>query len=107
MLGRHHNGAARGGEGEQRDTRRAGAVARSTTGALGLTNASAAGWLSLTPAQDNAPSTSTLNFPVGDVRANGATVRLAADGSLALVYRSTAGATTHLMLDVTGYYAGG
>ncbi len=37
------------------------------------------------------PQTSTLNFPLGDVRANGVTVKLAANGSLSAVYAATAG----------------
>ena len=44
----------------------------------------------------------------GDTRANNVTVGLAADGSLSAVYRSaTAGATTNLIFDVTGYFLPG
>jgi hypothetical protein len=56
------------------------------------------------PVATNAPLTSTLNFPLSDTRANGVTVKLAANGSLSAVYMATSGARTHLLLDVTGYY---
>jgi len=51
------------------------------------------------------PTTSNLNFRVGDVRANGLTVQLGGStGSLSLTYLSAAGSTTDLVMDVTGYY---
>ena len=60
--------------------------------------------MSLTPTPTATPSTSSLNFERGDTTANGLTVPLGPDGSLAAVYRGPAGATTHVVLDVTGYY---
>ena len=51
-----------------------------------------------------AATTSTINFPVGDTRANGVTVALGAGGTLNAIYKATAGATTHLVFDVTGYF---
>ena len=52
-----------------------------------------------------APTTSTINFPTGEARANGITSRVdAATGKVSLVYKAGDGATTHLLLDVTGYY---
>ena len=59
----------------------------------------------MTKALDNTPATSTLNFPIGDVRANGVTGPLTAGGSVGLVYKASAGKTTHLILDITGYFA--
>jgi hypothetical protein len=50
------------------------------------------------------PSTSTLNFERGDVRANGLTVPLASGGCLWATYLSSAGNTTQLIVDVTGYF---
>ena len=51
------------------------------------------------------PSTSTLNFPLGDNRANGVTVPLAPDGTLSIVYNGApSAATTHALFDVTGYF---
>jgi spore germination protein YaaH len=57
------------------------------------------------PIQIVKPTTSTLNFRRGDVRANGLTVILGGNpGSLSVTYMSSAGNTTDLVLDVTGYY---
>jgi hypothetical protein len=50
------------------------------------------------------PLTSTLNFKKGEVRANGLSVGLAGDGTLAVTYMSSGSNTTDLVLDVTGYY---
>jgi hypothetical protein len=49
------------------------------------------------------PTSSTLNFPVGDNRANGVTVALSLAGELSATY-GAAGGTTHLVFDVTGYF---
>ncbi len=72
------------------------------TGNLTVTGQTKAGYIVLAPAAGG--STSTLNFPVGDTRANGVTVALGAGGSLNAVYKAAAGATTHLVFDVTGYF---
>jgi hypothetical protein len=75
-------------------------------GNLTVTQASAAGYLAIGPAPHNTPSTSTLNFPLHDDRANCAVTGLAADGSVSITYVSgTAGATTHVILDITGYFS--
>ena len=50
------------------------------------------------------PSTSTINFNRGDIKANGLTVALGAGGTLSATYMSTPGNTTDLVFDVTGYY---
>lgn len=74
------------------------------TGNLTVTNQSAKGYLSLGPNLTNTPNTSTLNFPTGDNRANGVTVALNTDGTLALVYVAVAGSTTDALFDLTGYF---
>jgi hypothetical protein len=79
------------------------AGAEAITGNLTVVNQTAAGFAAVTPVATNTPSTSTLNFPLGDIRANGITVPLDA-GSSGLVYKAIAGKTTHLILDVTGYF---
>ncbi len=79
-----------------------GAVA--ITGNLTVTGQTAAGYISLTPTATVNPSSSTLNFPLGDTRANNVTISLAADGSLAAVYKAVAGKHTNVILDVTGYF---
>ncbi len=50
------------------------------------------------------PTTSTLNFNKGDIKANGLTVALGSGGMLSATYISTTGNTTDLVFDVTGYY---
>ncbi len=75
------------------------------TGNLTVTGQTAAGFASLTPTPTANPPSSTLNFPRGDTRANNVTIALAADGSLAAVYKATAGASAYLLLDVTGYFS--
>ncbi len=63
------------------------------------------GFVSITPTAVSSPTTSNINFPVGDTRANGLTAKLGAGGDIWLVYKgSAAGSRTDLILDVTGYY---
>ncbi len=80
------------------------ANAVAVTGNLTVTGATRGGYVSLTPTSQVNPPTSTINFPAGDTRANGVTVTLAPDGTLAAVYKAPAGATVQLIFDVTGYY---
>jgi hypothetical protein len=52
------------------------------------------------------PSTSTINFPAGDTRANGLTVSLAAGGTLdAMAWSANAADTVNVIFDVTGYFS--
>lgn len=83
------------------------AGATAITGNLTVVGETAGGYVSVGPDATANPTTSTLNFPPGDIRANGLTVKLGAGGRLSAVYKASAGATTHLVLDVTGYYLGG
>ena len=80
-----------------------GAVA--VTGNLTVTEQTAAGFVFLGPTPTNSPTSSTLNFPTGDNRANGVTVALGAGGTLSATYiTSGAGQSTQLLFDVTGYF---
>ncbi len=81
-----------------------GAVA--VTGNLTVTGQTAAGYLALGPNGTDTPTTSTMNFPAGDIRANNVTVPLAVGppGTLSVTYAATAGQTTHVVFDVTGYF---
>ncbi|MEO5885116.1 MAG: hypothetical protein ABIQ58_06335, partial [Candidatus Limnocylindrales bacterium] len=72
------------------------------TGNLTVVGQTKAGYLSLTPTAQTNPTTSTLNFPVGDIRANNVTVKLGANGNLYVVYKGSGKA--HAILDVTGYF---
>ncbi len=77
------------------------------TGNVTITNQTAGGYLSVTPTAVANPLSSTINFPVGDNRANNLTVPLSADGKLAAVYKAPGGRTTQLIFDVTGYFVAG
>ena len=77
--------------------------AKAITGNLTVTGQTRAGYASITPDPDNAPATSTINFPLGDTRANGVTVPLNGSGDMSLVYKAGSG-TTYLILDVAGYF---
>ena len=74
------------------------------TGNITVANQTAAGYIAITPNPMVNPPTSTINFPLGDTRANGVTVPLNANGDLAIVYKAPNGKTTHVILDVTGYF---
>jgi carboxypeptidase T len=69
-----------------------------------ITGQTSAGYVTVGPTVSASPSTSTLNVPKGDTRANGATVALDDDGFLAAVFKGAAGARAHLVIDVTGYF---
>jgi len=79
------------------------ANATAVTGNLTVVGQTRAGYVSLTPVATASPTTSTINFPVGDVRANGVTGPLSGSGTVGLVYK-TSGGLTHLILDLTGYF---
>ncbi len=81
------------------------ANATGVTGNLTVTEQTALGFLFVGPVAQNNPTSSTLNFPVNDARANGVDVALAADGTLSVTYASpVATATTQVIFDVTGYF---
>jgi hypothetical protein len=82
-----------------------GAVA--VTGNLTAVNEGSKGYFSLTPSKPvGTPSTSTLNFPAGDIRANAVTVPLGAGGKLWITYVGAAGKYADVVFDVTGYFVG-
>ena len=81
------------------------ANAAAVTGNLTETGQTGRGYLFIGPVAQNHPTSSTLNFPVGDNRANGVTVALGAGGTLSVTYVSSrAGATAAVIFDVSGYY---
>jgi hypothetical protein len=81
----------------------AGAVA--VTGTLTVANQTAAGFLALTKTAINKPTTSTLNFLKGDIRATGVTVPLSTGGTLSVTYgASPSTMTTAVIFDVSGYF---
>ena len=78
--------------------------AKAITANLTVTQQNGAGYVAVTPTPTSSPPVSTINFPVGDNRANNLTTRLSSDGKLSAVYKALSGKTTHLILDVTGYF---
>jgi hypothetical protein len=72
------------------------------TGNLTVTGQSAAGFLYVGPNNTNPPPASTLNFPVGDTRANGVVVPCY--GSLWVTYGAPSTAKTDAIFDLTGYF---
>ncbi len=69
---------------------------------LTVTGQTSAGFVYLGPDPAPGPTSSTLNFPAGDTRANGVTVALGPGGTLSATL-APAG-STHLLFDVTGYF---
>jgi spore germination protein YaaH len=78
------------------------ANATAVTGTLTATNPTQPGFVFLGPDPVASPTSSTLNFPLGDTRANGVTVALSPTGSLSATF-GYAG-STDLIFDVTGYF---
>ena len=80
-------------------------IAKAVTGNLTVTSQTSLGYLFVGPIAVNNPTSSTLNFPVGDDRANGVTVALNGNGTLSITYVApTPGPTAHVIFDVTGYF---
>jgi hypothetical protein len=79
----------------------AGAVA--VTGNVTAVLPTSAGWIQLSSGPAVTATTSVLNVPAGDTRANGVTALLGGDGRLSAVFKGASG-STHLILDITGYF---
>jgi hypothetical protein len=84
-------------------TRPVPANAIAVTGNLTVTGQTCGGYLYAGPDSTNDPTSSTLNFPVSDDRANGVTVALGG-GSISVTYVASTSGTTHVIFDVTGYF---
>jgi hypothetical protein len=80
------------------------ANATGVTGNLTIVDETSGWAIFLGPTATTTPTTSTINFVYGDIRANGVTVALSPGGTLTATYLGPSGATTHLVFDVTGYF---
>jgi outer membrane protein assembly factor BamB len=81
------------------------AAATAVTGNLTVTQQTSLGYLTIGPVAEDQPSTSTLNFPTADDRANAVTVALGTGGKLSITYAAPAlGPTAQVIFDVTGYF---
>jgi hypothetical protein len=79
--------------------------ATAVTGNLTVTGQTSNGYLFIGPNPTDNPTSSTLNFPVGDDRANAVTVALGSGGTLSVTLVSpTAGQHAYVIFDVTGYF---
>jgi hypothetical protein len=68
-----------------------------------VTEPTAAGHLTLAPGGAPPPLASTLNYAAGQTRANNAVVPLAAAGQFDVLCAQASG-TTHLVIDVNGWF---
>ena len=80
------------------------ANASAVTGNVTVVNAGNGWAVYLGPDPVASPATSTINFKAGQVTGNGLTVALSLTGTLSATYISTAGSSTDLVFDVTGYF---
>jgi hypothetical protein len=79
--------------------------AKAVTGNLTVTQQTSNGYLYIGPVAMVNPTSSTLNFPAGDDRANAVTVKLSSSGTLSITFVAPFnGPTAHAIFDVTGYY---
>ena len=79
--------------------------ATAVTGNLTVTGQTSPGYLFIGPTALNNPTTSTLNFPTGDDRANAVTVALSPSGQLSITFVAPSnGPTAQAIFDVTGYF---
>jgi hypothetical protein len=78
-------------------------AAAAISGDLTITGQTALGHVTITPVSNAAPTTSTLNFPLGDTRSNGVTVPLGS-GEVWFVYQGASGKHVQIILDITGYF---
>ena len=69
-----------------------------------VTQPTSAGNLRLYPGGTALPLVSAINYSPGQTRANNAVVALGAAGDLAVRCGQAAGSSTHLILDVNGYF---
>jgi hypothetical protein len=79
------------------------ATARAVALNVTVTQATAAGHLTLYPAGGTVPGASTINYRAGVARANNAILRLSASGQLAIFCGQLTG-STHAIVDVSGYF---
>jgi hypothetical protein len=87
-------------------TGRANVLASATaiTGNVTVTGQNGGWAVYIGPEPVSHPGSSTLNFVVGDVKANGVNLALGSTGTVSATFIGSSGKTTNLILDVTGYF---
>jgi FtsP/CotA-like multicopper oxidase with cupredoxin domain len=81
--------------------------ALAVTGNVTVVDQTSNGWVAVAPSLTSGtqPGSSTINFPVGDIRANNITVSLGSGGKLdAMYWTNSTSDTVNVVFDVTGYY---
>jgi hypothetical protein len=73
-------------------------------GNITVVHPSAKGYVYLGPDPVSHPTSSTINFPAYDTRANNVVVPVNADGTVAATYWAVAGASVDIVLDISGYF---
>jgi hypothetical protein len=71
---------------------------------IAVTQETAMGHLTIYPADKTQPLTSTINFNAGQTRANNAILPLSSDGTGGVKIYNGSGGTTHVVIDVNGYF---
>jgi hypothetical protein len=71
---------------------------------LTVTQSSTAGYVTLFPAGQPLPPTSSINYPVGRTQANNAIILLDDTGKMSAFAGQPAGSTVHVIVDVVGYF---
>ena len=77
-------------------------IAVAVVGNLTVAGQTSGGWLAAAPGPET--STSTLNFPVGDDRANGFVSLLGPGGTLSVTFGGLRGSAAQVVVDILGYY---
>ena len=77
-------------------------IAVAVVGNLTVTAQTSGGWLAVGPT--STVSTSTVNFPIGENRANGFVSLIGSGGTLTVTFGGKKGSNTQVVLDVLGYY---
>ena len=81
------------------------ADAVAVTGNLTAVGQGSLGYYAVTPAKPTkTPTTSTINFPKGDTRANGVMTPVGGDGYLWFTFVGSGGASSDVIFDVSGYF---
>ena len=82
------------------------ATARAIVANVTVVSATSAGYVKAYPGGIPSPTSSTISFPAGAVRANNGILGLQNNGSGTLIFEASmpAGATVHVVLDVAGYF---
>jgi hypothetical protein len=79
------------------------ATARSVSLNVTVAGSSVGGYLTLFPAAEPLPATSTINYRTGQTRANNAVIPLG-PGGLVSIFCGQGSGSTHVILDVNGYF---